>query len=49
MDITFSRNEATGKVEVYKDGVYSGEIDTMGDEVIKESEEEGNVEGHTSG
>lgn len=32
--IQFKRNKETGKLEVWKNGKKTGEIDTMGDEVI---------------
>lgn len=31
--IEFKRNKETGKLEVWKDGKKTGEIETMGDEV----------------
>lgn len=34
--IEFRRNKETGKTEVWVDGVKTGEINTMGDEIIKE-------------
>lgn len=35
--IEFIRNKETGILEVWKDGVKIGEIDTMGDEIGKGS------------
>lgn len=32
--IEFKRNEDTGKVEIWKDGKKTGEMETMGDEVV---------------
>ena len=36
--IEFKHNPETGKLEVWKDGIKTGEIDTMGDEITKENE-----------
>lgn len=33
--IEFKRNPDTGKLEVWKDGKKIGELDTMGDEMIR--------------
>lgn len=34
--IKFRRNKETGVVEVWKDGIKTGEVSTMGDDVKKE-------------
>lgn len=39
--IEFRRNEETGILEAYKDGEYVGTVGTMGDDVVKEEENNG--------
>lgn len=36
--IEFKRNKETGKVEIWKNGEKIGEIETMGDEIIRNHE-----------